>query len=60
MRDRTPKMLDFLGLASQAQSERKRPESFRMSSELVNVAARREQVKYLFVILEFSQIPFAN
>jgi len=53
-------MLDFLGLASQAQSERKRPESFRMSSELVNVAARREQVKYLFVILEFSQIPFAN
>ncbi len=49
MRDRTPKMLDFLGWLSQAQVTKQRPESFRCTVELVNVAARGEEVKYLFV-----------
>ena len=42
-------MLDFLGLASQASSEKEKPRSFRMSSELANVAPTEEEVKYLFV-----------
>ena len=42
-------MLDFLGLALRAPGQKERPRSFRMSSELVNVAATEEEVKYLFV-----------
>ncbi len=47
-------MLDFLGLASQASSEKEKPRSFRMSSELANVAPTEEEVKYLFVNLPIS------
>jgi hypothetical protein len=49
MRDRTPKMLDFLGLASQAQSDLKKAQKLPDVLELVNVAAREQQVKYIFV-----------
>jgi len=45
MRDRTPKMLDFLGLLPEAQVIRTRPGSSRMSLELVNVAGWGEEVK---------------
>jgi hypothetical protein len=44
MRDQTPKMLDFLGLASQAQSKA-RPASFSDVLGLINVAATGEEVK---------------
>jgi hypothetical protein len=42
-------MLNFLGFAPQAQVLQTRPRSFRMFLELVNVAARGEEVKCLFV-----------
>jgi hypothetical protein len=38
-------MLNFLGLASQAQAIQKRPRSFRMYLELSNLAATPEEVK---------------
>jgi hypothetical protein len=38
-------MLDFLGLAPQAQVIQNRPRSFRQSLEPVNVSASEEQVK---------------
>jgi hypothetical protein len=38
-------MLNFLGLAPQAQAIQKRPRSFRMYLELTNLAATVEQVK---------------
>jgi hypothetical protein len=42
-------MLNFLGLAPEGRWLKKRPRSFRMYLELANVAARGEEVKYLFV-----------
>ena len=43
-------MLDFLGLAPSADGSKNRPEAFGCPLELVNVAARGREVKYLFVI----------
>ncbi len=43
-------MLDFLGLAPGADGPKNRPEAFGCPLELVNVAARGREVKYLFVI----------
>jgi hypothetical protein len=48
MRDRTPKMLDFLGLAP-TRKRLKTAQQIPVSRELVNVAARSEEVKCLFV-----------
>ena len=48
MRDRTLKMLDFLGSGSYAQTPQT-AQKISVSRELVTVAAREEEVKYLFV-----------
>jgi hypothetical protein len=48
MRDRTLKMLDFLGLVP-SRKHLKTAQQIHVSRELVNVAARRDEVKCLFV-----------
>jgi len=45
MREGTPKMLDFLGLAWQALVNPTQPEAFQESPELANVAAMKDEVK---------------
>jgi len=45
MRDGTPKMLDFLGLASQGAAKTNRRQRTEGSQELANVAAKRIWVK---------------
>jgi hypothetical protein len=48
MRDRTPKMLDFLGWLRRRRVTRKKAWKLPDVLELANVAARRREVKYLF------------
>jgi hypothetical protein len=48
MRDRTPKMLDFLGLFP-TRKQLKAAQQIPVSRELVTVAARWDEVKCLFV-----------
>jgi hypothetical protein len=49
MRDRTPKMLDFLGLAFQGRYIDFGPKASGCPLEHVNLAARGREVKHLFV-----------
>jgi hypothetical protein len=48
MRDRTPKMLDFLELGFAGAERIQQAQKLSDVLELVNVAVRGEQVKYLF------------